>query len=195
MNAIELAGTQTAIATSGAALLPVPAAGTPEAGSTQPVAPAGEPTYTPLAGVDTNPVVSTPMPSVTSQAPAANTPVSQSGGQVSNPGTYSLHEGEYPYCLARRFNVDPVQLLTLNGLSSGQSYYPPGTNISIPQSGAAFPGTRARKAHPAQYTVHAGDTIYSIACDFGDADPLAIASANNLSSPYTLTSGASIQIP
>lgn len=193
MNAIELAGTQTAIATAGG--MPMPATGTAVVVGTQSQAPAGEPTYTPLAGIDTNPVLSTPMPTVTAQAPATIIPASQSSGQVSNPGTYTLHEGEYPYCLARRFNVNPDLLLSQNGLNSSQSYYVPGTKITIPQSGGGFPGNRARLAHPAQYVVRSGDTIYSISCVFGDVDPLGIASANNLTGSYSLTTGSTIQIP
>jgi LysM repeat protein len=193
MNAVEmaLAGTQAALATSGAGGLPVPG-GTLEAVSTQAQAPAGEPTYTPLAGVDANPVVSTPMPTVTEQAPAA----ASTSAPVSNPGTYSLKHGEHPYCLARRFNVDPIQLLTLSGISPSNAYnLPDGTKIVIPQSGGGFPGSRSLINHPAQYNVRSGDTIYSIACTYGDVDPLAIASSNNLSSPYTLTIGTTLQIP
>lgn len=191
MNAIELAGTQTAVATSG---LPMPTAGTAEAGATQAQAPAGQATFTPMAGSATEtPVSANPLPTLTSQAPAANTPVPS--GQVSKPASYNLHEGEFPYCIARRFNVDPELLLSQNGLSSGQSYYAPGTKLTIPQSGAGFPGARALKTHPAQYTVRAGDTVYSIACGFGDVDPIAIANANNLSGSYSLTTGTTIQIP
>lgn len=198
MNAIELAGTQTAIATSG---LPMPTADMPtlaagatvDPNSTQ--SPAIVPTFTPLAGVNTTQVVNTPLPSVTPQATSANTPVSQSSGPVSKPATYTLHQGEFPYCLARRFNVNPDQLLAANGLSQNQSYFAPGTVITIPQSAGAFPGTRALKTHPASYVVGAGDTIYSIACEFGDVDPMAIVSANNLSGSYALTAGTTIQIP
>ena len=197
MNAIEIAGTQTAVATAG---LPMPtsvgsAAGTPNTPVSGAVA-----TFTPLAGVNLTPaggptalpsptggivptaIVSTPLPQVTS-------------GPINKPGTYTLHEGEFPYCLARRYNVDPEALLKLNGLSSGQSYYAPGTSISIPQSGGTFPGTRALKPHPAQYVVTSGDTIYSIACEFGDVDPMGIVSANGLSGSYNLTTGTTIQVP
>lgn len=193
MNAIEIAGTQTAVATSG---LPMPtsagaAAGTPGTGAI--------PTFTPLAGVNQTPVGATPLPSPTpgtAATVAVSTPVvQQPSAPVSKPGTYALHQGEFPYCLARRFNVDPETLLKLNGLSSGQSYYTPGTVITIPQSGGAFPGIRALKAHPAQYTVGSGDTIYSIACEFGDVDPMGIVSANNLSGSYDLTIGSIIQVP
>jgi LysM repeat protein len=43
--------------------------------------------------------------------------------------------------------------------------------------------------------VLSGDTVYSVACKYGDPDPLAIAAANGLQSPYTLTVGQSIQVP
>jgi len=183
LNTIDQVGTQTAIAAFG---LPLPTAA---------VAAPGQPTFTPLAGIDSTPVVSTPLPSPTPEIAAINTAIPQSGVAISKPASYSLHEGEFPYCIARRFNVDPDQLLALNGLNSYQNYFAPGTQLSIPQSGGIFPGPRALKAHPTQYTVRVNDTIYSIACEFGDVDPMSIASANNLSGSYNLTTGASIQIP
>jgi len=201
MNAIEMAGTQTAIATSG---LPMPTAAVnaeaasatatgADANSTQVVV--INPTFTPLAGSNPTQLVSTPLPTITPQAQAENTAAAKTSVPSSNPGTYTLHDGEFPYCLARRFNVDPIQLLTLNGLSANQSYYAPGKIITIPQSGAGFPGPRSLKAHPTSYTVRSGDTIYSIACGFGDVDPMSIANSNNLSGSYSLTVGSTIQIP
>lgn len=199
MNAIEIAGTQTAVATAG---LPMPTSAGSAAGTPSTPASGAVPTFTPLAGVNLTPVGNQPtaLPSPTGGVvPTAivnNTPLPQvTSGPINKPATYSLHEGEFPYCLARRFNVDPEALLKLNGLSSGQSYYAPGTSISIPQSGGTFPGTRALKAHPAQYVVTSGDTIYSIACEFGDVDPLGIVSANGLSGSYSLTTGTTIQVP
>jgi LysM repeat protein len=67
--------------------------------------------------------------------------------------------------------------------------------LNIPATGTWTSGERALKAHPADYTVISGDTINSIACEFGDVDPLAIAAANGLSSPYTLNAGSVIKIP
>jgi LysM repeat protein len=49
--------------------------------------------------------------------------------------------------------------------------------------------------HPTNYTVAGGDTIYTVACKYGDVDPMAIAQANGLSSPYTLSAGKVIYIP
>jgi LysM repeat protein len=190
MNAIEIAGTQTAVATAG---MPMPtAAGTAKT-------PVDVLTITPLAGTLPTAVVITPLPSLTPAVLATaivSTPVPHvTAGPIVKPGTYVLHQGEFPYCLARRFNVNPEELLTLNGLSSSQSEYTPGMTISIPQSGGTFPGQRSRRAHPTQHTVLTGDTIYSIACDFGDVDPMGIVSVNGLSGSYALTVGSTIQIP
>jgi len=110
------------------------------------------------------------------------------------PTTYTLHAGEYPYCIARRFNVNPAELLSLNGLTSS-SQVTPGQVLQIPQTGHPFPGTRALHPTPAVYTVKTGDTIYTVACYYGDVDPLAIAAANGLSAPYSLTAGQTLQIP
>ena len=112
------------------------------------------------------------------------------------PATYTLQSGEHPYCIARRFNVDPDALLTLSGLTSAQANsLATGTVLKIPQSGA-FPGDRALVAHPTNYTVASGDeTVNSIACKYGDVDPAAIASANSLSVSAKLTAGQVLKIP
>jgi LysM repeat protein len=177
MNIIETAGTQTAIATAG---LPVPTA---SGGETQ------QPPVVVVQATDTpNPnAPSTALPSPTVGVPVVNTPVSQPTVQTSKPGSYTLHEGEFPWCIARRFNVDPGELLSLNGLPlDGQTYYA-GLTLRIPSSGNPFPGGRSLKTHPASYVVQSGDTIYSIACKFGDVDPANV--------PNTMTTGTTIQIP
>jgi LysM repeat protein len=113
----------------------------------------------------------------------------------SRPSEWTLRSGEFPYCIARRFDVDPSALLSLNGLSNGNIFYP-GRTLRIPQSGS-FPGTRALRNHPATYTVvSSSETIYSVACLYGDVRPEAIASSNNLSGDNPdLTSGQSLNIP
>jgi len=110
------------------------------------------------------------------------------------PSTYTLHQGEFPYCLARRFNVNPDTLLAVNGLSRGQWVYP-GTTLTIPKNAGPFPYQRALRAHPTTYTVQSGDTFYSIACLFGDVWPEAIAAANGMSVEANLTPGQIIKIP
>lgn len=110
------------------------------------------------------------------------------------PATYTLQKGEHPFCIARRFNVNQTELLSLNGLGLN-SQVPVGYTLKIPQTGNPFVTERALIKHPTQYTVKAGDTIYTIACAFGDVGPDMIALANNLQEPYTLSAGQSIQIP
>lgn len=113
----------------------------------------------------------------------------------SRPSSYVLQRGEFPYCIARRFDVNPDELLSLNGLSSGNLYYP-NLTLKIPQTGNPFPPPRALKAHPATYTVSASDeTLYGVACSFGDVDPSAIAQVNGLSLSTSLTVGQQLNIP
>lgn len=113
---------------------------------------------------------------------------------VPRPPYYTLQLGEFPYCIARRFNVDPNELLAINYLSSGL-IYAPGLVLTIPQSGRPFPTARALRPHPVTYTVPAYQTtVYRVACYFGDVDPLVLIQYNRLTSPF-LTVGQVLQIP
>jgi LysM repeat protein len=110
------------------------------------------------------------------------------------PSTYTLQKGEFPFCIARRFNVNQAELLALNGLNLNSK---PGVGavLKIPQTGNPFVSERSLKSHPTDYTVRSGDTIYTIACQFGDVGPDMIALANDLESPYNLESGQVLHIP
>jgi len=150
---------------------------------------------TPGAPEATEPVASEP---VVTEPPAAVQPTAASiqvpPPTPGRPAAYTLKGGEFPYCIARRFNVDPGELLRLNGLTAYSVYYS-GMTLQIPQTGHPFPGNRSLRPHPTTYTVGTGDTIYKIACAFGDVDPDAIAAANGLSKPYGLSPGQVLQIP
>ena len=159
---------------------PVPPAVQPTAEATA-EAPAANPTATPIPAQPQP----TAVPAVVGNVPTVTPGL---------PTTYTLQKGEFPYCIARRFNVNPADLMALNGLSSSGTVYE-GLSLKIPQNGSKFPDGRALQAHPAKYTVAAGDTVYSIACKYGDVEPWAIGMANNLAAPYTLTAGAVINIP
>ena len=144
---------------------------------------------------------STPIIGITSPATTPTSTLAVSGTLTTalpagpKPATYTLQNGEFVFCIARRFNVDPDEILALNGLFDSQTVYP-GLVLKIPQSGKAFPGNRMLKAHPATYTVaSANETIYGVACEFGDIDPSAIAQANGLSVGAALTSGQQLSIP
>ena len=120
-------------------------------------------------------------------------------GVTTRPTTYTLQNGEHPYCIARRYNVDPNELLSLSGLSRDQAYsLSAGTVLTIPQSGKPFPGERALVPHPATYTVGStsdAKTIYGVACYYGDVDPAAIANKNGISLATALTPGQQLSIP
>jgi LysM repeat protein len=112
------------------------------------------------------------------------------------PDTYALQKGESPYCIARRFNLSPLDLFSLNGLTGNETAFPVGYELKIPQDSKwNLEVPRALVAHPVKYTVASGDTIYTIACHFGDVDPNVIIAANSLAAPYELSPGQVLQIP
>lgn len=160
-------------------------------------------TQTPsVAGTQDLSATVTPTALVTNPAGTATTTLAVSGTLPtsapvgSRPATYTLQRGEFPYCIARRFDVNPQELLSLNSLSAAQANsLAVGKVLSIPQRGS-FPPPRALTVHPATYTVKSSsETIYGIACLFGDVDPAAIAQANNIAVGATLTSGQQLSIP
>ncbi len=130
----------------------------------------------------------------TVQAVPPSQPIVIPTATAGKPASYTLAKGEFPYCIARRFNVNPGALLRANGLTSYSVYFA-GMVLTIPQGSGGFPGNRALRPHPATYTVRPGDTVHSIACTFGDVDPNMIAFANNIGVNARLTPGEVLQIP
>jgi len=110
------------------------------------------------------------------------------------PSSYTLQAGEFVYCIARRYNVDPDEILSLNGIFDSQTVYP-GLTIKLPQSGHPFPGNRQLRPHTAYTVSQTGETVYSVACLYGDVDPAVIASANNISVGASLSIGQTLTIP
>jgi LysM repeat protein len=180
MDQIYLFATQTKLASQGLTQPQI----TP--GQLTPIVPGGtEPGGTPLEQPTLTPTLGPTQALITPPTPTPGLPA-----------TYTIQKGEFPYCLARRFNINPIQLLNYNGLSSAAAAsLPTGTTLKIPKDFDPFPGNRALHTHPTTYVVNAGDTIYSIACYFGDVDPNTIAFVNGLTEPYKLTVGQTIQIP
>ncbi|MBI3160003.1 MAG: LysM peptidoglycan-binding domain-containing protein [Chloroflexi bacterium] len=114
--------------------------------------------------------------------------------ELTVPDKYTLQKGEFPYCIARRFNINAAELLNANGLSPN-GVFQPGLTLTIPKNAAQFDGERSLAAHPTDYTVQSGDTFYSIACKFGDVWPEEIATANNTKVTAELNAGEVIKIP
>ncbi len=145
-------------------------------------------------------VENTPVPPQPTQPPApasTNTPrpvIQVPSATPGRPSTYTIQAGDTFYCIARRFNLNVGDFLSLNGLSTS-SLAQIGQVVKIPQSGTWNSGDRALKAHPAEYTVVSGDTLNRIACKYGDVDPSAILVANGMSSANDIKVGNTINIP
>ncbi len=189
MSQLEKAATQTLMAMQG----------TPQVLPTNPVVvgtPSGQETPVDVVPTQAAPTTAPEVqPTAAPQVAAATaTPIPVPAATPGKPSSWTLQTGEFPYCIARRFDVSPAELLRLNGLSTS-SYFYAGMVLKIPQSGSSFPGNRSLKSRPTNYTVGSGDNIYSIACQYGDVDPYAIATANGLVSPYNLNNGQNLYIP
>jgi LysM repeat protein len=188
-------GTQTAIAKTAqvGGLNTASVTGTPATAT----ATASGPSSTATAGTAVTVSVTTPAP--VTVVPVTKSPTPQSTVVVptystSRPASYTLQMGEFPYCIARRFNVNPDDLLSANHITDGSIFYP-GLTLTIPQSGS-WPGDPSLHNHPDTYTVDSADTtIYGVACYYGNVYPQAIANANNLSLSATLTVGQHLTIP
>jgi LysM repeat protein len=141
-------------------------------------------TITPLAPPNTSESPAAPTATPVPAGPVAPAPTETSVVYVvatagPPPATYTLAQGEFPFCIARRFNVDINELLSINGLSSS-SYTYAGQVLKLPQTGNPFVGERALKPHPDYYQIKSGDTLNTIACSYGDVSPDMIAMQNGL---------------
>lgn len=148
------------------------------------------PTVTSLFGA-----TATIAPSATTVPTATTTPAPISDQSV--PSSYTLHLGEHPFCLARRFNIDPAAILSANNLTEEQaSNLSVGATLAIPVAEVgSFGSDRSLRSHPTTYTTSGTDTLYSIACTFGDVWPENIAEANGLDIDDDLQGGVSLHIP
>ncbi|MCU0485695.1 MAG: LysM peptidoglycan-binding domain-containing protein [Anaerolineales bacterium] len=182
MGQFPTAGAQTALP-SAQAPQATPGSGETTGQATAAPAEAGQATEAPQAQAATPPAQAPAEPPKEFPKPTAGIPT-----------TYTLQKGEYVYCIARRFNVNPSELLALNGLGVS-TVLSPGTVLKIPQTGNPFVTERALIKHPTTYTVQAGDTVYTIACAFGDVSPDMIALVNGLKEPYSLSVGQKLDIP
>ena len=113
--------------------------------------------------------------------------------------TYTLQEGEDLVCLGRRFNVSVNTLLAQNGMTSPDEAGT-GDVIVLPENPEAWKmtdgyGRRILVLHPAAYTIESGDTLFSIACKYGDVRPEDIAVQNTLVLGEPLRAGMQISIP
>ena len=147
---------------------------------------------TPITIVVTTPVAITVVPGGTTTTPQATVFVPTPG---SRPASYTLQQGEFVFCIARRYDLNPDDILSLNGLFDSETIFP-GLTLKLPQT-RSFPGDRSLRTHPATYTVTGNNdtNLYGVACQFGDVFPQAIASQNNLPLSTTLNIGQTLSVP
>ncbi len=180
---------------------PVSAAATQTAMASQPLP--AQPTDTPQVIIATNTPETAAQPAeaaaTATTAPAAGETVNTPAPTVAveRPQTYTLKQGEWPICIARRYNLDLDSFFKLNGINMN-SKPAAGTTLKIPATGnwsTASYGVLALKTHPVKHTVVAGQTVYSIACMYGDVAPESILAANGLASASDIKAGMTINIP
>lgn len=115
---------------------------------------------------------------------------------LSRPSTYTLQKGEWPICIARRYDLNLNSLFSLNGLNMN-SRPQVGAVLKIPSTGnwdSSAHGSRALRSHT-DYKVQAGDSVYTIACYFGDVSPEGILAANGLGGAGDVKAGMTLKIP
>jgi LysM repeat protein len=196
MEGVFEAGAQTATAQALEAASTLPAVEEPTAvpGEDTELTPAGDNTAE-APTEDTTPATATNTLPVVADATATPVPTSIPSVDTSSvPSSYTLKKGEFPYCIARRYNVNPSELISLNGIADAGALQP-GLTLKMPQTGNPFPYDRARNTHPVTYVVPETTTVYAVACFFGDVDPAKIISLNSISNPDSVASGTSLQIP
>ena len=180
--------------------------GTGTANAAQGTAPATAAAATTAVGI-TPQASATITPTPIINLPATFTPTatlavsgSPAATAVASGSEWVLQKGEFPYCIARRYNVNPEDLLRLSGLTSPDIYYE-GQKMIIPQNSAwpASLGPRGLSptSRPGTYTVtgNSDTTVYGVACKYGDVLPSDIASLNGISVGAVLSIGQQVKIP
>ncbi|NPV86524.1 MAG: LysM peptidoglycan-binding domain-containing protein [Anaerolineae bacterium] len=102
------------------------------------------------------------------------------------PESWIVQYGEFPACLAARFNIDLNYFLSYNKLSV-DSIIHPGQELFFPTEEHPYKGKRTWMKHPSEYKVAAGEDLFIIACKFGDVRPEDIAEANGFPNPLMET--------
>lgn len=110
--------------------------------------------------------------------------------------TYTIQNGESMTCLARRYNMDLTSFLSANGMESDN--VTAGTVIILPTQinmWSIYDGSRIICRHPATYTADGGETLFDVACYFGDVFPQDIAKQNGLDLYTVLSAGQQVLVP
>jgi LysM repeat protein len=126
--------------------------------------------------------------------PAVNVTTTSGTPTATGPIEHVVAGGEWLLSIARLYDVDPEEIIALNGLTPPYALFP-GQILKIPVEGSITPEPEGTPLPGGTtYIVQAGDWVYSIARKFG-VEPDDIISANNLAYPYTLFVGQELIIP
>lgn len=150
-----------------------------------------EDTATPTPAIPT----ATPMPTATKPYDPNIMMYGTSNGLT----TYTMQPGDFLICIGRRFNVSLQQLMAQNGISAPDELGV-GDTVLLPRNPSPWSltdgyGAQRLILHPTTYITKDGDTLFSIACSFGDVLPEEIAKQNQLVLGEPLPVGLSILIP
>ncbi|MBQ4512318.1 MAG: LysM peptidoglycan-binding domain-containing protein [Anaerolineaceae bacterium] len=150
-----------------------------------------EDTVTPTPFIPTD----TPMPTATKPYDPNIMMYGTSNGLT----TYTMQRGDFLICLGRRFNVSLNQLMAQNGISTPDELGV-GDTVLLPRNPSPWSlmdgyGNQRLIMHPTTYITQEGDTLFSIACSYGDVLPEDIAVQNRLVLGEPLPAGLNILIP
>jgi len=111
-------------------------------------------------------------------------------------GYIEVQPGDTVYAIARRFSVPPAEIIDENDLRASYNLKV-GQALKLPKGATAVPAAAVERrvvARDTLYAVQRGDTLYSIS-RAAKVSPEAIAQANRLRAPYTLSVGQQLLIP
>ncbi|MGD2207757.1 MAG: LysM peptidoglycan-binding domain-containing protein [Anaerolineae bacterium] len=121
-------------------------------------------------------------------------PTSGSGGpSAAAGGTYTVHQGDTLYSIARKHGTTINAIVQVNGLANANYIYA-GQRLIIPVGANTVGGSQSASGGGQTHVVRRGDTLASIAYRYGTT-AWAIASANGLRNPNYIYPGQRLRIP
>jgi LysM repeat protein/uncharacterized protein YvpB len=117
-----------------------------------------------------------------------------SPARAESPTYHTVAWGETLYSIARSFGISPQSLAAANGIGLNSWVYA-GQRLKIPGAKASSPAASAPQMTPSRiYTIRAGDTLFSIAQQFGISRDT-LAAANNIPPNGVIYTGWDLKIP